>query len=259
MTRLFIGRDAVIKPYYQDTWTTIYCGDCRKILLELELLETVITDPVWPNASPSLQGREDPAGLFRDMCLMLPRDTERLVIQMGCDSDPRFLFGVPSRWAFLRVCWLDYARPSYKGRLLYTGDVAYAFGHPPAFIPGRQVMSGMCRSTRSDRLFERHTKANVHKKEFTPPDGLPHPCARRLQHVEWLVYQFSDKAVCDPFMGSGTTGVASKKLGRRFVGIEIEEKYCDLAVKRIRRQQLAIQSDMAVDGLIESTRQQVGI
>jgi len=221
-----------MKPYYQEEGITIYCADCREILPELEAVESVITDPVWPNASPTLQGSDDPAGLFKQMCESLPQ-AERLVVQLGCDSDPRFLQVIPSRWLFLRVCWLDYARPSYKGRLLYTGDVAYAFGVPPAFIPGRQVMSGMCRSSRSDREYHRHTAANCHKKEFTSPDGLPHPCARRLEHVVWLVNQFSDYQVVDPFMGIGTAAVAAKKLNRQFIGIEIEEKYCEIAVKRL--------------------------
>jgi len=222
-------------PYYERNGITIYCGDCREILPQLKAVESVITDPVWPNASPDLQGNDDPAGLFQQMCEALPL-AERLVVQLGCDSDPRFLQGIPSRWDFLRVCWLDYARPSYKGRLLYTGDVAYAFGVPPAFIKGRQVMSGMCHSSRSDREYLRHTAANYHKKEFTAPDRLPHPCARRLEHVVWLVNQFSDHQVIDPFMGIGTAAVAAKKLSRQFIGIEIEEKYCEIAVKRLSQE-----------------------
>jgi hypothetical protein len=221
-----------VKPYYEDKWVTIYHGDCREILPQLEALETVITDPIWPNTKVNLPGADRPVELFKEMCSALPR-AERLVVQLGCDSDPRFLAGISSNWPFLRVCWLDYARPSYKGRLLYTGDVAYAFGIPPAYIKGRQVMSGMCRSSRSDREYSRHTAANVHKKEFTSPDGMPHPCARRLEHIRWLVYQFSDRYVCDPFMGSGTTAVAAKYLGRKFVGIEISEEYCEIATKRL--------------------------
>lgn len=238
-----------MKPYYHDEMTTLYHGDCREILPALEL-ETIITDPVWPNAIVALPGRDDPEGLFREMCLSLPR-SERLVVQLGCDSDPRFLRAIPADWHFLRVCWLDYARPSYKGRLLYTGDVAYAFGIPPAFIPGRQIMSGMCRSTKSDPENLRRThkpgSGGNHWTACSNVDKLPHPCARRLQHVEWLVRQFSDNAVCDPFLGSGTTGVAAKKLGRKFIGIEIEEKYLEVAVKRIRCQQIAVQKSMLTE------------
>jgi len=49
----------------------------------------------------------------------------------------------------------------------------------------------------------------------------------------WLVNQFSDHQVIDPFMGIGTAAVAAKRLNRSFIGIEIEEKYCEIAVKRL--------------------------
>lgn len=224
------------KPYFQDDAVVIYNADCRDILPQLQSLETVITDPTWPGASVKIAGQDNPYQLFAEMCKALPLETQRIVVQLGCDSDPRFLTGVPSIWPFLRVCWLDYARPSYKGRLLYTGDVGYAFGRPPNYIPHRQVMGGKFTSSRPDHLFLRPTAANIHRKMFTGADDeeyqLPHPCPRRLEHVRWLVHQFSDKLVCDPFMGSGTTAVASKNLNRYFIGIEIEEKYCEIAAKR---------------------------
>ncbi len=59
--------------------------------------------------------------------------------------------------------------------------------------------------------------------------------SRALVHQQWLVNWFSDEGetVLDPFMGSGTTGVACAKLGRRFIGIEIDESYFDIACRRI--------------------------
>ena len=221
-----------MKAYYQDEWVTIYHGDCREILPELERIETLITDPVWPNSLP-IFGVNNPTQLFKEMCKAITQ-AERLVVQLGCDSDPRFLTAIPSSWPFIRVCWLDYACPSYKGRLLYTGDVAYAYGRPPSSIPGRHVLPGKYTSTKSDKLFQRHTGRNKKGRKPTarPEDNLPHPSPRRLQHVQWLVWVFSDKQVVDPFMGSGTTAVASKYLNRKFIGIEIEEKYCEIAAKR---------------------------
>ncbi len=62
-----------------------------------------------------------------------------------------------------------------------------------------------------------------------------HPNSRAQIHIDWLVGWCSDngQTVCDPFMGSGTTGVACIKLGRPSVGIEIEPRYFDLACRRI--------------------------
>lgn len=221
----------MIKPYYQDEWTTIYHGDCREILPQLGPAETVITDPVWPNGKADLIGSEDPVGLFQEMIAALP-EADRFVVQLGCDTDPRFLSVIPQAWLFLRVIWLRYANPSYKGRLLLSSDVAYAFGKWPRSIAGRRVIGGEHTSTRPDKMFIRHV--DRHKKATsTGIRQLPHPTARRYEHVRFLISQFSEQRVLDPFMGSGTTAVAAKNLNRKFVGIEIKEEYCELAVKRL--------------------------
>lgn len=230
-----------MEPYYQHAGLTIYHGDCREILPHLENSDCLLTDPVWPGAGVPFNGAENPERLFQEMCDVIPRTINRIVIQLGCDTDPRFLRVVPERWPFLRVCWLDYARPSYKGRLLYTGDVAYAFGEPPAYIEGRRVMSGMCRSNQPDKLFMRKTKGKKSKDFDRIHENLPHPAPRRLEHVKWLVRQFSDKSVIDPFCGSGTTLRAAKDLGRKAIGIEIEEKYCEIAAKRLAQEVLPFQ------------------
>ena len=64
-----------------------------------------------------------------------------------------------------------------------------------------------------------------------------HPCPKPESFMRWMVGKASlpDETVLDPFMGSGTTGVACMNLGRRFIGIEIEPKYFDIACERIER------------------------
>lgn len=222
-----------MKPYYQDDWVTIYPGDCREILPQLEAIETVITDPVWPNTKAQLEGSDAPIKLFQEMIAALPM-AERLVIQLGCNTDPRFLSTIPDKWPFLRVIWLRYACPSYKGRLLLTSDVAYAFGEWPAYIDGRHVIGGEYTSTHADKLFLRRSGKHKDRTEGLKNrlNRLPHPTARRYEHVRFLVAQFSDKQVVDPFMGGGTTMVAAKNLNRKAVGIEIKEAYCEFAAKR---------------------------
>jgi len=67
-------------------------------------------------------------------------------------------------------------------------------------------------------------------------DGKEHPTQKPLRLMEWCM-SFAPKAktVCDPFMGSGTTGVACANLGKQFTGIERERKYFDIACERIAR------------------------
>lgn len=68
------------------------------------------------------------------------------------------------------------------------------------------------------------------------PNG--HPCPKSEQWARWLIKRATDDSavICDPFMGSGTTIKAAKDLGRSAIGIEIEEKYCEIAAKRLSQE-----------------------
>lgn len=226
-----------MKPYYEHAGITIYHGDARGILPQLEA-ESIITDPIWPN---SVFDGVDPKRLLCEALQNAPG--RRVVIHLGCDSDPRFLAAVPERWPFLRVCWLDYAKPNYKGRILYGSDVAYVFGEPPAAKLGAQLMPGKCMAQRTGEKIQREIggptseqKNNYRRNKETV--GRMHPCPRRIQHVRWLVKWFAGESLIDPFVGSGTTLVAAKLLGVPAIGIEIEEKYCEIAAKRLSQEVL---------------------
>jgi DNA methylase len=212
-----------MKPYFERDGIALYHGDCLEVIPDLEAEPTVvITDPVWPNAVDSLAGSGDPAGLLASMLASLPESVSRLVIQIGCDSDPRFLGAVPDRWPFLRSCFLEYVRPYYKGRLLYTNDVAYVFGRWPAPRPGAIVIPGKF-------LQDDHRKRTK-----------GHPCPRQLSHVRWLVKWFGESTILDPFAGTGPVLEAAKFAGLAAIGIEIEEEYCEIAARRLEQGRLPI-------------------
>jgi hypothetical protein len=76
---------------------------------------------------------------------------------------------------------------------------------------------------------------NLTWTNFVNTKESEHPCERPVALYEWCIkYLPSPKTILDPFMGSGTTGVACVKLGRKFIGIELDETYFDIACKRIR-------------------------
>lgn len=207
-----------MKPYYEDSVSsiTLYHGDCREVLPRLAG-DVLITDPVWPNAHPDLVGSADPYALFLGMLDVAP-NVDRLVVWLGCQSDPRFLRAIDAtRWPFLRSCYLSRAVPSYNGRALVTGDMLYVFGVWPRSEAGRRVLPGECRVT-----------SDASKRQ-------PHPAARNRRHADWVVRWWTDEGntIIDPFAGTGTTLVAAKDLGRRAIGIEIEERYCAVAAERL--------------------------
>lgn len=211
-----------MKPYHEDGAIVIYCGDCREILPCISPAQALITDPVWPNSTDLIQGWDRPQELLTEALALAKAD--RLAIHLGCNSDPRFLGAVPARWPFFRACWLDLARPAYRGRLLAGAEVAYLFGDPPAPRPGHFVIPGMMRD-----------HCSVGKQ-------ADHPCPRKLAHVKWLIDKWSAPGdlILDPFVGSGTTLRAAKDLGRPAIGIEIEERHCETAAKRLAQGSLAL-------------------
>lgn len=198
---------------------TLYLGDCLEILPTLAKVDAVITDPVWPNATANLAGKENPFKLLKDSLALI--NATRVAVHLGCDSDPRILCAVPERWPFFRVCWLKIARPHYKGRLLYGSDILYLFGEPTPARPNQHLISGETCSVSSAG------------KE------ADHPCPRKEEHVRRAVGWWSapGETVLDPFMGSGTAGVSCAQMGRKFIGIEIEPKYFDIACERIENAQ----------------------
>ncbi|MEN6425983.1 MAG: site-specific DNA-methyltransferase [Phycisphaerales bacterium] len=203
-------------PYYQDDACTIYHGDCRVIMPQIASA-SVITDPVWPNCpSGLLPGSERAGELFAETMAALPSGLRRLVAILRSDSDPRFLGPVP--FPFFRLQILPYVMPGYIGRNLGGDEIAYGFGEPIPSRDGQRVIPG---------------RGPLVQPSDRAPNG--HPCSRALKHLLFLVRWWSEpeETVLDPFMGSGTTLRAAKDLGRKAIGIEIEERYCEIAAKRL--------------------------
>ena len=208
------------KPYYETELGKLYHGDCLDVMKKIDTADVVITDPVWPNCPEKLLiGSEDPYGLFEQAFGNII--VKRLVIILRNDSDPRILKYINSNMSFFRLQLLPYVMPGYIGRKLGGDEIAYCFGDPIPSLPGQRVIPG--------------------RAPKCQPDGRRsngHPCSRALKHIEWLVRWWSmpGEVILDPFMGSGTTAIASERLNRRWIGIEISKEYCDIAVDRIKKE-----------------------
>lgn len=199
----------------------LYHGDCLDILPSIGPVDTVITDPIWPNVPADMfPFCTDPYALLRDALEKIT--ARRVVIILRNDSDPRFMTAVPDRWPYFRMQILPYVLPGYIGRKLGGYETAYCFGEPLPSAPGRRVIPGM------------GPKAQPNSRKRNG-----HPCSRTLVHMRWLVNWWSlpGETVLDPFMGSGTTGVACVEMDRHFVGIEIQRHFFDLSYKRIHSAQ----------------------
>ncbi|WP_375773817.1 DNA methyltransferase [Archangium gephyra] len=166
----------------------------------------------------------NPWRLFAQVARHFPRVARRAVIMLGCTSDPRFLSGLSRRMPFVRVCWLRYAFPTYKGPILNGALPAYVFGERRA--PSGRVLPGEV-TAKGRAMAGRGARARAGQ----------HPCPRDLHHVKWLVAHFTaaTETVLDPFAGGGSTLVAAWLHGREAVGIERSRTWARQAAADLER------------------------
>jgi site-specific DNA-methyltransferase (adenine-specific) len=219
-----------VTPYYTDGRVTLYLGDAREVLPALDLAPSstvVVTDPVWPDAPDGMfPWVKSPERLLSDVSRHWPRLARRAVLHLGAFSDPRILTAVPAEMPFRVVLPLFYDVPSRSGTLMRSGDFAYVFGaiNRPE---GKYVVPGVAWSSGK---FGRRGASRLDPSSW-------HPCPRSPGHVQWLVRWLSSEHDCvlDPFAGSGTTLRAAALLGRRAVGVELVEEYCEGIARDMER------------------------
>ena len=218
---------------------TLYHGDSREILPSLTA-DVVVTDPPWPDTQwktmrYTTPGTETPLDVFSKVAPLCVRavKTGRIIIILGQESDPRFLSCVPDEIGFLMCCWLRRCPPRYSGSRLVSADVAYIFGPGWIGINGHRVLQGQNITNEKEPRLLSESPLGVSKRRI----ASSHPCPRYDIHMQWLIHEFSkpSHSILDPLAGSGTTLRAAKDLGRRAIGIEIEEKYCEIAARRLEQ------------------------
>lgn len=210
---------------------TLYCGDCREILPTLGKVDAVVTDPPY---GVGFSGK-------------VTKHTNNSGGESYLDSEENFREAVLPAIAlaltkadraaiFTGVRRLtEYPQPRDIGGIICPnggGRSPWGFGcyNPVALYgPSPYLQAGL--GSRPTATVIYHPGMHV-----TGEDQTGHPCPKPIAFMLWLVEMATLRAhaILDPFMGSGTTGVAAVKLGRKFIGIEIEPKYFDIACKRIQ-------------------------
>ena len=218
----------MIKPYYEHAGITIYHGDCREILPELPKVDLVLTDP--------------PYGIgFEYASYVDSRDNLRellsFVVPWSSLNSTRsvYLCGITQTHLYPEPDWIACVTWDTTGSF---GKCGYTQWMPVLFY-GTDVncfgnVEGLV--TKSD-VFRLTGGAGV---GFARRENIDHPCPKPLNVMAWAVSRFGleGETILDPFMGSGTTLLAAKNLNRKAIGIEIEEKYCEIAVKRLAQENL---------------------
>ena len=195
-----------MKPYYEHAGITIYHGDCREVL-PFVTADVLVTDPPYPNN----------AGLFLEGIAVA-------VEVLGHGG-----------WKTALVFWSELERPSVTLPLVavHVWHRANVNGRPYEMIYHFDADARKRRSEvmRQAAIFD---GAGPGCQEY-----LGHPTQKPVALMHRLLAKTSGTVV-DPFMGSGSTLHAARNLGRRAIGIEIEERYCEIAAKRLAQEVLPL-------------------
>lgn len=191
---------------------TLYNADCRDVLPLLDKVDAVITDPPY-GVNFKYESHDDSNEGYEEFCkewFKLIKDKSPRVIGISC--------GISNLQMWEKPTWvMAWHKPASMGRC------AVGFNNwEPVLIYGKVVRQIV----------------DVFKATIIPDEEIKgHPCPKPIGWGIELVEKLTSESetILDPFMGSGTTGVASVKMGRKFIGIEREPKYFDIACKRIEQ------------------------
>lgn len=211
----------MIQPYYEDESCTIYHGDCREILPTLSSVDLVLMDPPYGNGTDYADfddTSENVSALVRQVMPEVLRLSEVVFVTPGVANI--HLYPQP-KWT---LCWVT---PAGAG----SGPWGFSCWQPIlAYGPDPYLRDSKGR--RPDTLVKTEISTDV------PGD---HPCPKPIDVWRWMVLRGSTRpsdVILDPFMGSGTTLRAAKDCGRRSIGIELSERYCEIAAKRLGQEVL---------------------
>ena len=261
-----------MKPYYQDGAVTIYHGDCREILPTLPKVDLVLTSPPY-DAMRDYDASFD-GFIWQDFIQPISETVTAGGVLVWNVADQQVNGSETGNSFRQALAFMDgglrlhdtmiYEKPSFSfpGSNRYPQTFEYMFvltnGAPKIFnaIKDRKnIHSGTAvHGTQRQKdgtttpppgtgkiLAEFGVRHNVWRinnrdRDNTGEHPAPFPLTLAADHIQtWTVHNMT---VLDPFMGSGTTLRAAKDLGRKAIGIELEEKYCEIAARRMAQEVL---------------------
>jgi site-specific DNA-methyltransferase (adenine-specific) len=224
-----------MQPYYQDDFVTLYHGDCREILPSLPKVDLVLTDPPFSVPVKYHDSEGNYPRRWGDLIVMEPffvevfRLIERMTKESGavyvhCDANTYPVFYKASYSLWPRSHMIVWYKP--------TGRRGNGWKHAHELIlhlaKSTTVYSG---SFNQDVIGIMPVRTLDREHPAEKPGEL-------LTFIKEAHPADSGTITLDPFMGSGTTLRAAKDLGRKAIGIEIEERYCEIAAKRMAQEPL---------------------
>ena len=213
-----------MKPYYQDDLVTLYHGDCREVTEWLEA-DVLVTDPPY-----GMTLRSGWNGAFGDNRVANDETTEARDSALSLWGErPALIFG---RWSEPRPSGTRMVLTWEKGEHVGMGDLSLPWKPNTEEI---YVLGSGFVGSRNGSVLKCHAIAGTVGRAM---DGTrSHPTEKPAALMASLIRK-TVGAVADPFAGSGTTLRAAKDEGRKAIGVELDERYCEIAAKRLAQDTL---------------------
>lgn len=210
-------------PYYQDDAVTIYHGDCREILPALSA-DVLVTDPPYGHSYESGSDRRE--GNARSIANDDDLAVRDAIIEWWADRGPALVFG---SWRRPKPAGTKGVLVWDKGGALGMGDLSipWKFDHEEIYVIGGPFEG-------------RRDSGSVLRCPPVQSVGRVHPNEKPVDLISMLLAKLPDGVVLDPCMGSGPVLRAAKDRGRRAIGIELDERYCEAAARRMGQEVLAL-------------------
>jgi site-specific DNA-methyltransferase (adenine-specific) len=204
-----------MKPYYQDSHVTIYHGDCREVLPGIRA-DLMLTDPPFGLPGEDFSVVEE---------ILAAKRTESAIVCLDWRNPLRG----PDKVGELiwRYGWVSGFRSKAKSGVCHTHYTLHLLGNPRLF----HFTDGSILPNESGMWSPRHCSwRKKHHHKYEKPVAL----------WRWLLKKADGATILDPFCGVGAALLAAQKDGRKAIGIEIEERYCEISAERCRQEVLAL-------------------
>lgn len=224
LERKLMAISVLTKPYYQDESCTIYHGDCALIVPQLMDFDLLLTDPPY-GINENSKKQKTRSNLAK------PTDygefnwdkkiSNEYLLLLQCIAKSQIIFGGNYYADKLppNSCWLVWDKDNGSSDF---ADCELAWTNLKKAV----------------RLF-RYRWSGMLQQNMKNKDKRVHPTQKPLSLMKWCIELAGDvNTIIDPFMGSGTTLRAAKDLGKKAVGIDIDERYCEIAAERLRQQSM---------------------
>ena len=219
-----------MQPYYQDDWVTLYHGDCLEVD-EWTYANVLVTDPPY---GMNYQSNQRKGPKLAKVANDLDTKVRDAAIGLWGSIKPALVFG---RWSVpaphgerLRLIWSKDGNPG-------MGDLSIPWG--PAHEDIHLLGNGWDHaSTGRKRIGSVIATRGVRGGAAGEENATGHPTPKPVGLMEHLIERCPRGMIADPFAGSGATLIAAKNQGRRAVGVEMEERYCEVIAKRLTQDTL---------------------